>query len=69
MQGEGLDKWNVINIKNMACMFYKCKKFNCDLSNWNVGNVTNMSYTFKICYEFRGKGLENWNVSNVENMV
>ena len=34
-----IENWNVINIIDMSCMFYYCKKFNQNLSNWNKQNL------------------------------
>jgi len=34
-----IETWNVINIIDMSCMFYYCKKFNQNLSNWNKQNL------------------------------
>ena len=39
---QPLNKWNVSNVTNMACMFYGASSFNQPLNNWNVSKVTNM---------------------------
>ena len=33
----------------MYGMFYRCKKFNCDLSSWNVSKVMDMRDMFGKC--------------------
>ena len=67
-KGKSIENWDISNVENMAGIFYKCKKLNCDLSNWNVSKVEIMDYMFKGCYNFKGKGLENWDVSKVKHM-
>ena len=47
-------------------MFYKCSKFNQDISNWNVSNVKNMYGMFYMCDKFN-KDISNWDVSNVKH--
>ena len=63
-----ISEWDVSNVINMNCMFYKCKEFNSDLSKWDVSKVTNMYSMFNDCEEFNCD-LSNWNVSNVTNML
>ena len=62
-----ISQWNVLNVKNMGRMFYKCKKFNCDISRWDVSNVTTMGCMFCDCVKFNCD-LSKWDVSNVKNM-
>jgi surface protein len=63
-----ISQWNVLNVKNMGRMFYKCKKFNCDISRWDVSNVTTMGCMFCDCVKFNCD-LSGWNVSNVNDML
>jgi trimeric autotransporter adhesin len=44
--GNGVEKWNVSNVVNMAAMFSSCDSFNADLSNWDVSQVKNMTHAF-----------------------
>ena len=62
-----ISMWNVSNVKNMNCMFFRCEKFNCDISRWNVSNVTNMGWMFNWCNKFNCD-ISKWDVSNVKNM-
>ena len=48
-------------------MFYKCTKFNGDISKWNVSKVKDMQDMFIGCKKFN-QDLSAWNVSNVEEM-
>ena len=64
---KNIDKWNVSNITNMNCLFFRCGTFNQNLNNWNVSNVINMESMFSYCTTFN-QNLNNWNVSNVLNM-
>ena len=62
-----IDQWDVSNVEDMSCMFYKCPNFNCDLSKWNVSNVKDMLGMFYECSNFNSD-LSNWDVSNVKDM-
>ena len=55
------------NIQKTRGMFYKCEKFNSDISRWNVSNVKDMYEMFYACYSFNSD-ISEWNVSNVTNM-
>ena len=46
-------------------MFYRCSKFNQDISGWNVSNVISMSKMFFWCEEFN-KDISSWDVSKVK---
>ena len=46
-------------------MFFKCNKFNQDISNWNVSNVTDMTGMFDGCESFN-QDLSDWNVYKVK---
>ena len=63
-----ISMWNVSNVDDMSCMFYKCENFNCDISKWNVSKVTNMTFMFEGCMSFN-QNIDEWDVSNVINMV
>ena len=68
---DGIDTWDVSNVKNMSRMFYGCIISNpksLDLSKWDVSNVTNMSYMFEGSGFTNLSNLSKWNVSNVTNM-
>ena len=62
---SGIEFWNVSNVTNMECMFYK-SSFNQDISSWDVSNVTNMSWMF--CESSFNQDISSWNVSNVADM-
>ena len=60
--------WDVSNVTNMRCTFYKCNMFTGKgLENWDVSNVTDMTCMFSECKNFNCD-LSNWDVSNVINM-
>ena len=63
-----VSQWDVSNVKDMTCMFYKCEQFNCDLSRWDVSNVEDMHWMFNWCIKFNCD-LSGWDVSNVTNMT
>ncbi|BEG57697.1 hypothetical protein NHP21005_13850 [Helicobacter sp. NHP21005] len=64
---EGIETWDVSNVKNMARMFHGCIYFNHDISNWDVSNVKCMHGMFEDCENFN-QALDKWDVSNVEQM-
>ena len=61
-----ISSWDVSNVTDMQCMFYKCSKFNQDISSWDVSNVTNMHAMFRDCKSFN-QDISNWDVSKVTN--
>ena len=62
---SGIELWDVSNVTNMECMFYK-SSFNQDISSWDVSNVKNMSSMF---YESSfNQDIRSWDVSNVTDM-
>ena len=63
-----ISQWNVSNVTNMKCMFYKCEAFNQDISAWDVSNVTNMNYMFYGCETFN-QDISNWDVSKVNKSL
>lgn len=64
---SGIEKWNVSNVEDMSCMFYKAELANPDVSSWDVSNVVNMRYMF--CgAEQANPDVSSWDVSNVEDM-
>ena len=69
MHNFDVSSWDVSNVTNMGCTFYKCNMFTGKgLENWDVSNVTDMYSMFTACENFKGKGLENWDVSKVKDM-
>ena len=67
-----ISDWNVSNVTNMHCTFFKCDELEStgDLSNWDVSNVTDMSGIFFDCRELKSVGdLSKWDVSNVTNTM
>ena len=68
MHNFDVSGWDVSNVTNMGCTFYKCNMFTGKgLENWDVSNVTNMSGMFYKCKTFNCD-LSKWNVSNVTDM-
>ena len=61
---DGIEKWDVSNVKNMTYMFSGCKKFNQPLDKWDTSNVGGMSYMFNNAHNFN-QPLDKWNVSKV----
>ena len=49
----------------MSYMFYKCKKFNKDISNWNVSKGKDMCAMFQGCTSFN-QDISKWNVLKVK---
>ena len=48
-------------------MFYKARKFNCDVYDWDVSKEENMSCMFYKAESFNGN-VSNWDVSKVTDM-
>ena len=68
MHNFDVSGWDVSNVTNMGCTFYKCNVFTGKgLENWDVSNVTNTSGMFYFCKKF-DCDLSRWNVSNVTDM-
>ena len=64
-----ISDWNVLNVTNMAGMFFRCKDLKSvgDISSWDVSSVTDMKFMFCYCESFN-KNISDWNVSNVTDM-
>lgn len=62
-----ISKWDVSNVENMNCMFWRCRNFNQDISKWDVSKVGDMSSMFYECENFN-QDLSWWDVSNVKYM-
>ncbi|MFV0553609.1 MAG: BspA family leucine-rich repeat surface protein [Mangrovibacterium sp.] len=56
--GEGIEDWDVSQVKNMERMFSEATAFNADLSRWNVGQVTTMQRMFYRAYAFNNGGVD-----------
>lgn len=65
---EGIEDWDVSNVKDMSYMFCYARNFNADISGWNVSKVKNMRGMFQFASSFN-QDIGMWNVSNVENMA
>ncbi|MCE3047800.1 DUF285 domain-containing protein, partial [Helicobacter sp. faydin-H17] len=76
---QGLETWDVSNVKNMRGMFQGTSHSLKGIEKWDVSNVKNMSWIFADCYtnfyfsfSLRNNpgeiDLSNWDVSNVETM-
>lgn len=66
-QFKGIADWDVSNVEDMSCMFFKAKNFNQPLDNWDVSNVEDMAAMFRGTSNFN-QPLNNWNVSKVVYM-
>ena len=49
-------------------MFYKCSKFNQDISGWDTSNITSLQDTFNTATVFN-QPIGSWNVSNVVTLL
>ena len=65
--GAGVENWDVRHVISMKNLFYKCYKFNGDLSKWNTESLVNMRGIFENCYLFN-KPLLNFKVDKVVDM-
>ena len=43
-------------------MFYKCNKFNSNISSWNVSEGTNFEHMFEDCFSFN-QNIGGWKIS------
>lgn len=59
-----ISHWDVSQVVNMCCMFYKCEAFNCDLSHWNIENLHDARFMFFNCGSFN-QDLSSWSFKNV----
>ena len=49
LKSIAFDNFSTWGVTSMYAMFYKCSKFNQDISNWDVSNVKVMDYIFNDC--------------------
>lgn len=64
---DGLELWNVSNVKNMKRMFKETKYFNHNINDWDTSNVEDMSGMFAEATAFN-QPLNQWNTSKVTDM-
>ena len=64
---DGIEKWDVSNVKKMNSMFANRERFNQNISDWNVSNVENMAFMFYNCHLFN-QDISGWDVSSLMNM-
>ncbi|WP_104740110.1 BspA family leucine-rich repeat surface protein [Helicobacter bizzozeronii] len=64
---EGLETWDVSNVKKMSYMFSGCIDFNYPLNNWDASKVEQMNMMFQSCRNFN-QSLDSWDVSKVWDM-
>ena len=64
---QGISKWDVSSVKDMAAMFWRATSSNGDISKWDVSSVTNMGGMFQHATKFNGD-ISKWHVSSVTNM-
>lgn len=69
--GNGLDVWDVSNVKDFNAMFKDCIKLEIlDLSDWDVSNAKDMSDMFYYCRSLKSIGdVSRWNIEKVKFMV
>lgn len=65
--GQGLDAWDVGNVKDFSFAFMDAKAFNASLSAWNTASAVSMEGMFLAAESFDGD-LSRLDVSNVEAM-
>jgi len=64
---EGLQYLNTSKVKDMSCMFIRCKKIeSLDISNFDTSSVTDMYHMFEECYKVKELDVSNWNTSNLK---
>jgi surface protein len=59
--------WDVSAITDMTSCFFRCYKFNGDISKWNTVNVTSMESMFYKAGWFN-QPIGNWNLSKLTNV-
>lgn len=64
---DGIEKWDVSNVKKMNSMFANRERFNQNISDWNVSNVENMAFMFYNCHLFN-QDISGWDVRKVEKI-
>ena len=64
---DGLDKFDVSNVKYMNNVFFQCHKLqNLNLDGWNTSKVVQSSSMFNGCNSLiEISGIENWSVENI----
>ena len=62
-----MESWDVSNVDDMSCVFYRAANFNQNIGNWLVSNVTNMSEMFSGASSFN-QDISSWDVSSVTDM-
>jgi len=65
-----LNKWNTINVTDMACMFSHFRSLGLpeEMSMWNTSNVTNMSNMFYNSEILSLPDISNWDTSKVKDI-
>jgi len=66
-QGNGVDKWDVSNVKTMVGTFESCTSFDQNLSAWDTRKLVDLAFLFARS-GFKGNGVENWSTSLAYNM-
>jgi len=66
-EGQGLNKWKPLSLKNATGMFFGCKKFTEDLSQWKTDSFSTTSNMFVHCHEL-DFNVKNWNMTNAIHM-
>jgi surface protein len=64
---NGLDKWNMSDVTNMASMFNGAINFNQDIGSWDTSSVTDMGATFFSASSFN-QDIGSWDTSSVTRM-
>jgi surface protein len=66
---NGLEKWNLKNIKNCEGLFGYCEglKDIKSIQNWNMKNINDCSFMFYKCNQLEDiNPIKNWNLENIE---
>lgn len=63
---DGIEKWNVSNVKQMKCMFANCHLFNQDISGWDVRKVEKICQAFAFTSNFN-QDLSKWQLDALKN--
>ena len=65
---EGIEEWDVSNVRNMSRMFKNNRVFNADISRWDVSNVVSMSGMFHGAENFN-QDISGWKLPKLQSML
>jgi len=67
MSGVNVSAWDVSNCNKFEKTFYKCKNFNCDLSNWEIKRRANLKFMFGFCDGVTSDTFKKWGWELTDN--